>query len=152
MKRLRIYADTSVFGGCFDVEFELESRAFFQEVAARRVMLVISEVTLRELTQAPPNVRTVLEGLSPDQVEFVPSSDEIRQLRGAYLEAGVLGPASIADAEHIAAATVAGVDLLISWNFKHIVHFDKIRGFEAVNLLQGYKPLRIYSPREVVPQ
>ena len=63
----------------------------------------------------------------------------------------MLEPKSAADAEHIAAATVAGVDLMVSWNFKHIVHFDKIRGFEAVNLLQGYKPIRIHSPREVVP-
>lgn len=50
---------------------------------------------------------------------------------------------------HIALATVADVDLLVSWNFKHIVRFDKIRLFNAVNLEQGYKPLAIHSPREV---
>jgi hypothetical protein len=71
-------------------------------------------------------------------------------LRDAYLAAGVVGPASAADAEHIAAATVAEVDIVVSWNFKHIVHFDKIRGFNGVNSLRGYRPLEIYSPVEVV--
>ncbi len=151
MKRPRAYADTSVFGGCFDTEFEHYSRAFFREVAVGNLVLVVSEVTIRELAEAPDRVRAVLQELAPENVEIVESSEEIRRLRGAYLEAGVLEPKSVADAEHIAAASVAGVDLMVSWNFKHIVHFDKIRGFEAVNLLQGYKPIRIHSPREVVP-
>ena len=150
MRRLRAYADTSVFGGCFDSEFEVESRAFFQEVADGRFLLAIADVTVRELTEAPQGVRSVLESLSPDDVELIPDSEEIRRLRNAFLEAGILGPASAGDAEHIAAATVAGVDLVISWNFRHIVHFEKIRGFEAVSLLQGYRPVRIHSPREVV--
>ena len=150
MKRLRVYADTSVFGGCLDAEFAEASRAFFMEVAAGRFLLVISDETVRELAQAPLAVRRVLEEVSPDDVEFVPDSDEIRQLRDAYLHAGVVGPACTEDAEHIAAASVAEVDLVISWNFKHIVHFEKIRGYEAVNLIEGYKPVRIHSPREVV--
>lgn len=50
---------------------------------------------------------------------------------------------------HIALATVADIDVLVSWNFKHIVRLDKIRIFNAVNLELGYKQLQIYSPREV---
>src|SRR3990170_4149829 len=53
------------------------------------------------------------------------------------------------DARHIAIATGAGADLLVSWNFKHIVRFDKIQKFNAVNIEMGYKPISIYSPREV---
>jgi len=82
-----VYADTSVFGGCFDPQFEQESRAFFREVAAGRFVLVISDVTVRELALAPLRVRQVLESLSPDVVEFVPGSKEILELRDAYLEA-----------------------------------------------------------------
>ncbi len=152
MRRLRVYADTSVFGGCFDTEFERDSRTFFREAAAGRFRLVLSELTLRELAQAPAHVRGVLPQLPPQEVEFLEASDEIRQLRNAYLQAGILTPASASDAEHIAAATVAGVDLLVSWNFRHIVHYDRIRGVAAVNLLQGYEPLRSHSPREVVLQ
>lgn len=83
-------------------------------------------------------------------VEIIDLSEEIYSLRDAYLKADVVGPASEADAEHIAAATVAGVDFVVSWNFKHIVHYDKIRGFQAINLLQGYEPIQIFSPKEVV--
>jgi hypothetical protein len=150
MKRLRVYADTSVFGGCFDPEFQAASTAFFREVAAGRFTLVVAEVTTRELREAPERVREVLAHLPRESVETVPFSEEIGQLRDAYIEAGVLGPASVDDAEHVASASVAGADLLISWNFKHVVHFDKIAGFEAVNLVHGYKAVRIHSPREVV--
>jgi len=150
VKRLRIYADTSVFGGCFDDEFQRISRQFFAEVASGRFIAVISTVTTRELLFAPEEVRKVLTDLPADQVEEIVIDEEVLSLRDAYLAAGVVGPASEADAEHIAAATVAEADLLVSWNFKHIVHFDKIRGFNGVNRLQGYRELEIYSPREVV--
>ena len=77
-------------------------------------------------------------------------SGEAVQLRDAYLEAEVVGGTHGNDAYHVALATVARADLIVSWNFKHIVHFDKIRGFNAVNLREGYLPMEIRSPREVV--
>ncbi len=150
MRRLRVYADTSVFGGCFDDEFAEASRTFFRDVAAGRFVVVIADAVLREVALAPEHVRGVLKGLPADAVELVTLTEEIGRLRDAYIREGVLGRASRNDAEHIASASVAVVDLLISWNFKHIVHFDKITGFEAVNLLHGYRPIRIHSPREVV--
>ena len=83
-------------------------------------------------------------------IEFIEYSDEIGELRDAYIKAEVIGVVNKYDAEHIVSATVADVDFVISWNFKHIVHFDKINGYQAVNLFKGYKPIRIYSPKEVV--
>jgi predicted nucleic acid-binding protein len=150
MRRLRVYADTSVFGGCFDPEFKLESRKFFDEVRQGRFTLLISNVTLAELQSAPEDVRRVLADLPADQVELVEASDETEALRQAYLEAGIVGPLSSNDAAHVAAATTSGADIVVSWNFKHIVHFEKIAGFEGVNLLRGFRSPRIYSPREVV--
>ena len=67
----------------------------------------------------------------------------------AYLKHRILTHNYRDDARHIAIATVAGADLVVSWNFKHIVHFEKIQKFNAVNIEMGYKPLSIYSPREV---
>jgi hypothetical protein len=149
-RALRVYADTSVFGGCFDDEFKTESVRFFEEVRLGRFIVVISNVTLDELELAPDQVRGVLAGLSAEQVEIVNTSPESDALRNAYLEAKVVGPASSNDAAHIAAATMSNVDLVVSWNFKHIVHFEKIGGYEGVNRLRGYRSPRIYSPREVV--
>lgn len=71
-------------------------------------------------------------------------------MRDEYLEAGVLSASSDADGLHVAAVTVLNVDLIVSWNFKHIVHFARIRGFNAVNRLNGYKEVEIYSPWEVI--
>ncbi len=150
MKQFRVYADTSVFGGCFDKEFAEESKRFFADIKAGKFVLVISTTILRELDKAPDYVQRVLNDLSPENVEIVESSDEISFLRDAYLQAGILGLGSNADAEHIASASVAEADFVVSWNFKHIVHYEKIAGYQAVNLLNGYKEIRIYSPKEVV--
>ena len=75
---------------------------------------------------------------------------EILDLMGKYLAAGVVGKKSAGDAEHIAAASVAKADIIVSWNFKHIVHFDKIRGYHAINLMNGYPMVAIHSPPEVI--
>jgi hypothetical protein len=150
MKRLRIYADTSVFGGCFDTEFAVESRRLFEEVGQGRFVLVVSPVTTRELDRAPVTVQEVLGALPASQVEYVRLSEETDALRDAYVAAGIVGPASVRDAEHIAAASVAGVDMVVSWNFRHIVHYDKIAGYHAINLLHGYPTPFIYSPKEMV--
>jgi predicted nucleic acid-binding protein len=150
VRKLRVYADTSVFGGCFDLEFEAESRKFFEEVRQGRFTVVISDVTVEELQPAPEEVRQVLAKLPPEHVELVEGSDETEALRQAYLEAGIVGIASSNDAAHIAAATTAEVDIVVSWNFKHIVHFEKIAGYEGVNTLRGFRSPRIYSPKEVV--
>jgi hypothetical protein len=147
---MRVYADTSVFGGCFDAEFEEASRAFFDEVRQGRIRLVLSDTVLLELTGAPDEVRGVLAELPPTSLERILQSSEIEQLRDAYLAHGVVGSAAMRDAEHIAAATVAEVDIIVSWNFKHIVHYEKISGYQGVNLLEGYSAIRIYSPLEVI--
>lgn len=150
MKQVRVYADTSVFGGCFDVEFTDASRAFFNEVKSGRFILVISPTTLRELAGAPEEVREVLSDIPIDHVETIELTKEGVQLRDAYVKAGVVTRASLLDAEHIASASIARVDVVVSWNFKHIVHFDKIRKYNAVNLLHGYQPMVIHTPQEVI--
>lgn len=150
VKILRVYADTSVFGGCFDEEFASESKAFFEEVKAGEFVLVVSATALGELERAPDNVQKVLTALPPDSVEIVGFSEEIGLLRDAYLKAGILGADAKADAEHIASASVADADFVVSWNFRHIVHYEKIRGYQAINLMNGYREIRIYSPKEVV--
>ncbi len=150
MKKLRVYADTSVFGGCFDEEFAEASKRFFEEVRAGRFELIISATTLRELGDAPDRVQALLDELGQELYKVVELTSEIESLRDKYVDRGVVGTGSRADAEHIAAASAEGVDLIISWNFRHIVHFEKIRGYHAVNLVEGYAEIPIHTPREVV--
>lgn len=150
VKKYKVYADTSVFGGCLDEEFTEESIDFFQQVKAGKFSLLLSPILLAELQRAPLGVQTVLASIPKNCFELINYVEEISALRDAYIKANVLGPASSADAEHIAYASIFEADLLVSWNFKHIVHFEKINGFQAINLLMGYKPIRIFSPKEVI--
>ena len=150
VKRLRVYIDTSVVGGCLDDEFMEESESFFEMARKGDITLLASGVLADELELAPEEVQRVLGDLPPDCLEAVERSAEAERLRDCYLEAGVVGPARRNDAYHVAVATVADADVLVSWNFRHIVHLDKIRGFNAVNLREGYKTIEIRSPKEVV--
>jgi len=150
LRQLRIYADTSVFGGCFDEVFAEDSRKLFEEIKAGRFLVVLSGTVLRELQKAPEHILKLVSDIPQESMEIIEYSEEIESLRDAYLDAGVVGPASLLDAEHIASATVAAVDLIVSWNLKHIVHFEKIRGYHAVNLLLGYHSIPIHSPKEVI--
>jgi PIN domain len=150
MKRLRIYVDTSVFGGCRDEEFREESEALLAMTRTGSVTLLISPVLAAELRRAPPEVQGAFDALPLEGLEELPLSQEAEALRDAYLAAGVVGAASTADAHHVALATVARADMIVSWNFRHIVHYDKIRGFNTVNVQAGYPPIAIHSPKEVV--
>jgi predicted nucleic acid-binding protein len=115
-----------------------------------RFVLLLSDLMAAEVEAGPPVLQGVLKDLPEGSSERVAISEESERLRDAYLLAKVVGPAHAKDAHHIALATVARADLVVSWNFKHIVHWDKIRGFNAVNLLQGYAAIEIRSPQEVI--
>jgi len=145
----RVYADTSALGGCEDDEFREPSRRLLETFASGELILVLSELTLRELETAPEGVRMVVARVPEAHIEPVPLSREADELAAAYIQDGAIAPGMRADALHIALATVARVDVLVSWNFKHIVNLKRIHAYNAVNLKKGYPLLEIRTPREV---
>ena len=149
MKAHRVYMDTSVLGGCFDPEFARWSNALIEDFRVGRLKPGISEIITAEVTDVPTEIRELLADLLALKRESIDITPEVLALADAYQQHGILTPKFYADGMHIALATIAEVDLLVSWNFRHIVRYDKIRLFTAVNLERGYKPLAIYSPREV---
>lgn len=150
MKVPRVYIDTSVLGGCFDDEFALWSNGLMRDIRRGLFIPVLSEIVTVEVANAPVNVQTLYAELVSGSAEVLTVNRSALELAEAYQQRGILTPKFYNDGVHIALATVADVDLLVSWNFKHVVHYDKIRKFNAVNLEWGYKPLQIFSPREVV--
>jgi len=148
--RARIYVDTSVIGGCLDDEFRDYSWALLRQFAAGQATMLLSVLTLEELAQAPRGVRDVLDEVEEEHIETLPLTDATVELADAYLDAAVVGPSMRSDAEHIAIATIARADVLVSWNFKHIVNLRRIHGFNSVNMRLGYPTLEIRSPREVL--
>jgi predicted nucleic acid-binding protein len=149
MKRERIYTDTSVIGGYFDAVFEEDSRRFIEGVRVGKIRLLLSEVVVQEISKAPARVQELLASLPPANIEKVEIDAEIIALREAYLAAKIVGAKWTDDATHVAAATVARADAIVSWNFAHIVRLDKMKAYNQINLLNGYGILTIITPKEV---
>jgi len=131
--RSRIYVNTSVFGGCEDVEFLDHSRRLVSAMAKGEYAMVISEGTLVELEKAPVLVREHLERIPESLIEVLSLDAEADALAAEYIRDGAVGMNQRADALHIAIATVARVDVLVSWNFKHIVNLRRILSVGAHN-------------------
>jgi predicted nucleic acid-binding protein len=145
----RIYIDTSVVGGCFDEEFKEHSTKLFDEFVSRKKILMISDILLFELEQAPPGVKAILPIVPSDSIEYVFLTEESIFLANIYLKEGAVVENSPSDARHIAIATVERADVLVSWNFKHIVNLNRIHLINSVNVKLGYPLLEIRSPMEV---
>lgn len=138
-----------MLGGCFDAEFSEWSNSLIKDFLAGTFVPILSDVLAAEIQDAPEAVRRKYEDLTRSEHKFVVVTQETIELAEAYQRREILTPKFYDDGLHIALASIAEADLLVSWNFRHIVHFDKIRLFNSVNLELGYKPLQIYSPREV---
>lgn len=146
---MRIYADTSVFGGVFDVEFERASLELFDQARREKCRIVVSGLVIDELMAAPEPVKAMFHELRR-LVEVVGVTERATELQRAYLDAGVVGPMRFADALHVAVATVSECQAIVSWNFKHIVNFRKVPLYNWVNAARGYGAIAIHSPLEVV--
>lgn len=147
---MTLYLDTSVFGGCFDKEFELWSRALVNKILAGKYSALISELTLDEISHAPLYVRELANEVVSMNSEIILVDKQSRELAGRYLHERILTQKSDTDSLHIALATIHHADILLSWNFKHIVNLNRIRLYNSVNLAAGYAMLEIRSPREIV--
>lgn len=146
----KIYIDTSVVGDFFDEEFKEPTRRLFDRLANDEVRFVTSDILELELVQAPQQVKELLLNYAADRFVRVEITEEAMELAGRYVQDGVVGQASLTDCRHIALATVSRVDVVASWNFKHIVNLDRIKGYNAVNLRMGYPSIEIRTPKELV--
>jgi predicted nucleic acid-binding protein len=144
------YFDTSVFGGIFDAEFEEESTLLFEKVKLGQIICVYSNLTESELANAPLKVQRFFRSIDDMHKQLIPVTSEALILAQTYIDEKVVGKTSLDDCIHIALATLNKVDILVSWNFKHIVNVYRIRGHNSVNLRLGYSTLEIRSPKEIV--
>ena len=150
MRRLRLYFDTSVFGGVYDIEFQEETELLFEMVKSGEIICVYSDLCELELENAPEKVKEHFINLDKNQTEFAEITEEINELAEEYVKEQVVGETSIDDCRHIACATINKVDYLLSWNFKHIVNVFRIRGYNAINIKNGHIQLDIRSPKEII--
>jgi hypothetical protein len=147
---LRVYIDTSVIGGCFDSEYEKPSRQLWNEFCLGKKLALLSDLLRLELEEAPAKVQRLLSDLPETSMELLSLDEESIALANEYIQDGAVAESSLSDARHIAIATIARADVLVSWNFKHIVNLNRIRRFNAVNMKLGYPTIEIRSPSEVL--
>ncbi|MEJ0055827.1 MAG: PIN domain protein [Bacteroidota bacterium] len=146
----RVYIDTSVVGGFFDDEFKIPTQKLFERLQSKELIFVISDLLELELINAPKYVRELLLNYSNHYFERVELTEETLSLADQYIADKVVGRTSLEDCRHIALATINEVDVLASWNFKHIVNLDRIKGYNSVNLKLGYREIEIRTPQELV--
>ncbi len=146
----RFYFDTSVFGGVFDEGFEEASLQLFERVKLGKLICMFSDLTEDELLEAPIAVRNHFDTLPKKHLERLEVNQEAINLANNYIAEKVVGETSFDDCVHIALATIYKADILVSWNFKHIVNIYRIRGYNAVNLKNDYNTLEIRSPKEII--
>lgn len=149
---MKVYIDTSVFGGYFDKEFSEWSVKLIEQFMIGKKIAVISDITEDELKNAPEKVRTLLYNIPDEQKELVKLTNKAKELANKYIKEKVVTKKSLLDAQHIAIATLNKVDVLVSWNFRHIVNYNKIRLYNSVNLKYGYPLLEIRNPRDLTDE
>jgi predicted nucleic acid-binding protein len=149
-KKLNLYIDTSTIGGYFDIEFEKETKLLFQSIFNHEFHVIYSTVTEDELLNAPKQVRELLASIPNECKTKIELTEEAVLLGDTYIAENVVGKTSREDCFHIALATIYKADILVSWNFKHIVNVMRIRGYNAVNIKLGYSTLDIRSPKEII--
>ena len=145
----RVYVDTSVVGGYFDEEFSEDTKPLFDELNKGRFKLLVSDILEAELLRAPLFIIDFFNKLPKKHIEKVKLTAEAIELADRYIKAKVVGKTSRADCQHISIATLNHADVLVSWNFKHIVNLDKIRGYNGINFQLGYQMIEIRTPKEI---
>ena len=138
----KIYIDTSVV--------KEATIKLFERLENNEIIFVVSDLLDLELINAPLQVREHLLNYSFDKFQRVELTEDAIKLADTYIEEKVVGKSSLEDCRHIALATINKVDVLASWNFKHIVNLDKIKGYNSVNLRLGYSMIEIRSPKDLV--
>lgn len=150
MRSPSLYLDTSVIGGFFDEGFTDAAKELWRQMNEGRFRFVTSVVAAQEISLAPPQVRGLYDQTFTQRETVLALTEEIENLAEAYLKQGIVPLKYEDDAYHVAACTIAQIEYLVSWNFKHLVNVEREKGFNAVNLLQGYRPIRIVNPLELI--
>ncbi|HBJ86740.1 MAG TPA: PIN domain protein [Verrucomicrobiales bacterium] len=150
MKAPTLYLDTSTIGGYYDAEWMEDTRELWHQAQAGKWCMLTSIITEREIENAPEQVRQLFEETFCDAAALLAETEESEDLAQEYLRADVVSAKFADDARHVAICTVNRVNHLVSWNFKHLVNVRREAGFNAVNLLQGYQPVSIVNPKELI--
>ncbi len=154
MHKLSVYVETSVWSHAFAEDAPDNRKAterFLDEAREGRYDLFVSDVVMEEIARASEDtserLRALVSELDPVFLEF---DEESFSLAREFLRAGAVPQSKVNDARHVAVALTRGMDVLVSWNYKHLVNLRRRELFRQVGVSNGYyKPLQIVTPPEV---
>ena len=147
----RVYVETSVVSGMFDKNDHPEKATpFWAAVNNGTIRVVLSDVLEEEIQSAPQHVRKFFARIPKSQIERVVSTEESDRLATVYVAARIVSSKHLTDSKHVALASVAHVDTLVSWNCRHIVNNNRIAIYNDINAALGYPKIAILTPDEVV--
>ncbi|MEW6408643.1 MAG: PIN domain-containing protein [Nitrospirota bacterium] len=154
MKKTRLYIDTSVFGGYFDIEDPERVNTAENLIKLIKDGLYegfISFLTLEEILKAPYEIQGNLKNtIAETGLKILEETEECIELSDAYINDGIIPVKYRNDARHIAIGVYHEVDFIVSWNYRHMVNITVRRLINSTNLKMGYSPIEIISPEEVV--
>ena len=147
----RVYVESSVVSGMFDDnDHPKRAKPFWNAVFNGKIRVVVSDVLEKEVENAPPHVRDFFDTIPKSQIERIVATEASNKLAARYIAEGIVSPNHLNDSKHVALASVARVDVLVSFNCTHIVKLNRIRKYNAINALHGYPTIEIRTPDEVI--
>ena len=154
MKKLKLYLDTSVIGHLDHQdtpEKTADTLTLWQEIEDGIYDVYLSFVLFEELNGCKPDKQAILDNyIARIEYTSIEPSDEIYLLADEFIKQGILRPKSYDDAQHLASAMVSDCDIVVSWNFRHMVNHKTINGVKIVAALTEYKDIRIYTPTMLI--
>ena len=154
MRKLKVYLDTSVVSYLYQVDApeKMQNTLDLWELFRNKTYEVyISDIVIREISGCnEEKLKILLDYLNQIDYNIIETTEDTVELAGKFIDFGILKQKSFDDCQHIAAAILAGCDINISWNFKHIVNVKTIRGVKIITTLEGYKDLLIYPPSVLI--
>ena len=154
MRKLKVYLDTSVVSYLYQVDApeKMQNTLDLWELFRNRVYEVhISDIVVREISGCrEEKLKILLDYLDQIDYNIIETDEDTVELAGKFIDFGILKQKSFDDCQHIAAAILAGCDIITSWNFKHIVNVKTVRGVKVITTLEGYKDLLIYPPSVLI--
>lgn len=154
MRKLKVYLDTSVVSYLYQVDApeKMQNTLDLWELFKNKVYEVyISDIVIREISGCnEEKLKVLLDYLDQIDYNIIETDEDTVELAGKFIDFGILKQKSFDDCQHIAAAILAGCDIITSWNFKHIVNVKTVRGVKVITTLEGYKDLLIYPPSVLI--
>jgi len=146
----RVYVETSVISGMFDRDdHPARAQPFWDAVFDGKIRVVLSDVLEDEIKQSPQHVRDFYASIPESQIERIVSTNESNRLAAAFVAARIVSPKHLTDSKHVALASIARVDALVSWNCRHIVNDNRIDIYNDLSEALGYAKITIQTPDKV---